>query len=54
LCWECSPFWDDIADPETKQNDPYWALYREFVEKLRPTANALKSHPSAEIAKLRI
>jgi hypothetical protein len=26
LCWECSPFWEDIVDPEAKQNDPYWAL----------------------------
>jgi hypothetical protein len=28
-------FGEDIVNPEAKQNDPYWALYREFVEKLR-------------------
>jgi len=54
LCWECSPFWDDITDPDTKQNDPYWALYREFVENLRPVASALKSKSVAEVAKLKI
>ena len=54
LCWECTPLWDDITDPVLKQNDPYWALYREFVEKLRPVATALKGNPSAEIAKLKL
>jgi hypothetical protein len=51
-CWECAPFWDDLCD-DAKQDDPYWALYREFVENLRPAAEALKNNPSGEIAKLR-
>jgi len=48
------PFWDDITNADTKQNDPYWALYREFVEKLRREDIALKNNPSAEIGKLKI
>jgi hypothetical protein len=54
MCWECgSPFWDDLTDDDTKQKDPYWGLYCEFVSKLREAASDLEINPSAEIARLK-
>jgi hypothetical protein len=54
MCWECGPpFWDDLTDEATKQNDPDWALYRDFVRMLRLAASELKRNTSAEIAKLK-
>ncbi|RNJ50328.1 hypothetical protein [Methylocystis hirsuta] len=52
LGWNCAPFWDDLCDT-SKQKDPYWAMYQEFVAKLQPAAEALNATPSKAVAKIR-
>jgi hypothetical protein len=43
LCWECDPFWDELCDDgdngarDKRDNDEYWALYKNFAEKLAKT-----------------
>ena len=48
LCADCEAFWDKMD-----KGDAYWALYEDFVSKLRPKAKALKENPKDEIEKLR-
>jgi len=58
LCWKCPPFWDDLCD-ENGQNDPYWAIYREFVDELEPFDRALREKresflPKKTLSKIKI
>lgn len=60
LCWDCAPFWEGIGEADVKgqkidgRNDPYWALYKDFVAHMREQAQALKIDPAGEASRLKL
>ena len=54
-CWYASPFWEDLCDPDKKNyEEPLWAMYKEFIERIKPCNDRLTENPDREIAELRI
>jgi hypothetical protein len=53
MCWDCFPFWADLYDGASHQKDPDWALFGDFVGKLRKAKENFKESPSSEVSKLK-
>jgi hypothetical protein len=49
----CFPFWVDLYDGASHQKDPDWALFGDFVGKLRKAKENFKESPSSEVSKLK-
>ncbi|MFZ3327636.1 MAG: hypothetical protein WA231_17895 [Methylocella sp.] len=51
LCWKTPPFWDEPFDSE---NEPYWALFKDFAERMEVCEKELKADPEKTIRRIRV
>jgi hypothetical protein len=51
LCWDTPPFWDDPFD---KQDHPYWALLKAFIDNIRVYQHELFNERTKTVSKIRL